>query len=158
MCVIEIFDIFEYYNFNVIIMYLCMYNNVYYVFELSFKVVVFVSVNFNMFDLMFWFIEEMYKCGMEFYGWLNFYCLGMNYVGLMFVENFVSNFVNILSYNGNLILNLGLLYVRDFVFDIIVEILERYLVDVIYFDDYFYINLGVNGVISGVNIILNELD
>lgn len=154
----EILDILEYYNFNAIIMHLRTHNNAYYVSELSPKAAAFASVNFNTFDPMLWFIEETHKRGMEFHGWLNPYRLGTNYVGTMPTENPASNPANILSYNGASILNPGLPHVRDFVSDTIVEILERYPVDAIHFDDYFYINLGANGSTSGTNNILNEPD
>src|SRR5690606_824247 len=143
----EILDILQHYN-----------NNAYYVSELNPKAAAFEHVNFNEFDPMLWFIEATHARGMEFHAWLNPYRLGTNYVGQMPAENPASNPANILSYNGASILNPGLPNVRQFLSDTIVEILDRYPVDAIHFDDYFYINLGANGATTGGNTILNEPD
>lgn len=154
----EILDILEHYNYNALIMHLRTHNNAYYVSELSPKAAAFEQVNFNQFDPMLWFIEATQARGIEFHAWLNPYRLGTNYVGQMPAANPASNSANILSYNGASILNPGLPHVRQFVSDTIVEILDRYPVDAIHFDDYFYINLGANGATSGDNTIINEPD
>ena len=154
----EILDILEHYNYNALIMHLRTHNNAYYVSELSPKAAAFEQVNFNQFDPMLWFIEATQARGIEFHAWLNPYRLGTNYVGQMPAANPASNPANILSYNGASILNPGLPHVRQFVSDTIVEILDRYPVDAIHFDDYFYINLGANGATSGDNTIINEPD
>jgi len=154
----EMLDILEYYNFNALIMHMRTHNNAYYVSELSPKAAAFANVDFNTFDPMLWFIEATQKRGMEFHAWLNPYRLGTNYVGSMPAANPASDPNNILNYGTSSILNPGLPHVRDFVSDTIVEILDRYPVDAIHFDDYFYINLGANGSTSGSNTILNEPD
>lgn len=154
----EILDILEHYNFNALIMHMRTHNNAYYVSSLSPKAQAFSNVDFNVFDPMLWFIEETHKRGMEFHAWLNPYRLGTNYVGTMPQANPASNPANILTFNNASILNPGLPHVREFISDTIVEILDRYPVDAIHFDDYFYINLGANGSLSGSNSILNEPD
>ncbi len=154
----EMLDILEYYNFNALIMHMRTHNNAYYVSELSPKAQKFANVDFNTFDPMLWFIEATHARGMEFHAWLNPYRLGTSYVGTMPSENPASNPNNILSFGGGSILNPGLPHVRAFVSDTIIEILDRYPVDAIHFDDYFYINLGANGATSGTNTILNEPD
>lgn len=154
----EILDILQHYNYNALIMHFRTHNNAYYVSELNPKAAAFEDVNFNEFDPMLWFIEATHARGMEFHAWLNPYRLGTNYVGQMPAANPASNPANVLSYNGASILNPGLPNVRQFVSDTIVEILDRYPVDAIHFDDYFYINLGANGATTGSNTILNEPD
>jgi uncharacterized lipoprotein YddW (UPF0748 family) len=154
----EILDILEHYNFNALIMHMRTHNNAYYVSTLNPKAQAFSNVDFNVFDPMLWFIEETHKRGMEFHAWLNPYRLGTNYVGTMPAANPASNPANILTFNNASILNPGLPHVRDFISDTIVEILDRYPVDAIHFDDYFYTNLGANGSLTGSNTILNEPD
>lgn len=66
-------------NLNVVIVYFRIYNNVFYKFEINLVVSWFVMVDFDVFDLMVYFIEEVYKRGIEFYVWLNFYCVFFMY-------------------------------------------------------------------------------
>ena len=52
----------------------------------------------------------------------------------------------------------GLEEVRTFIVDTIIEFLEKYDVEAIHFDDYFYCNMGARGRTSGNNSILIEPD
>ncbi len=55
-------------------------------------------------------------------------------------------------------MNPGLEKVRTFIADTIIEFLEKYDVEAIHFDDYFYIDMGAYGATEGEFTILNEVD
>ena len=154
----SILDTLEYYGYNALIFHVRTHNNALYPSALNPKASVMSGINFNSFDPLSWLIEATHQRGIEFHAWLNPYRLGTNYLGTMPTENPASNQNNILSKNGTRILNPGLPNVRQFIFDTVNEIIENYDVDAIHFDDYFYIDLGANGSISGSNTILNEPD
>ncbi|PII04060.1 glycoside hydrolase family 10 protein [Acholeplasma laidlawii] len=157
----QMLDILEHYKINALIFHVRTHNNALYDSELNPKATVFGSVNFNNFDPLLWLVNETQSRGIEFHAWLNPYRVGTNYVGTMPAENPASNASNILSNPSNSalkILNPGEPVVRDFIVDTVIEIIEKYPVDAIHFDDYFYTNLGANGALSGATTILDEPD
>ncbi len=88
--------------------------------------------------LKFW-IEECHKRGMEFHAWLNPYRVAQN-----FKEPLAGNHVAfehpewILKYGNKLYFDPGLPQTREFVTKVVKDIVTRYDVDAIHFDDYFY--------------------
>ncbi|WP_162150750.1 glycoside hydrolase family 10 protein [Acholeplasma equifetale] len=154
-----VFAAVEYYKYNAIIFQVRPHNNANYKSEINPKSVYFENINFDVFDPFEWVIEEAHKRGIEVHAWLNPYRVQDNQIiGSYPLENPASDSSNILSYDGKKILNPGLPNVREHIFATVEEILLNYDVDAIHFDDYFYINLGANGSISGTPNILSELD
>jgi len=88
--------------------------------------------------LAFW-IEESHKRGMEFHAWLNPFRVAQNYE-----EPLAGNHIAfqhpewILKYGDRLYFDPGLPQTRKFVAKVVKDIVERYDVDAIHFDDYFY--------------------
>jgi len=88
--------------------------------------------------LEFW-IEECHKRGMEFHAWLNPYRVANN-----FKEPLAGNHIAfehpewILKYGDRLYFDPGLPETREFVVKVVKDIVMRYNVDAIHFDDYFY--------------------
>jgi uncharacterized lipoprotein YddW (UPF0748 family) len=92
------------------------------------------------FDPLTFMIDEAHKRGIEFHAWLNPYRAVVS-IGNSSVA---SNHVSVLhpswcvTYNSLKLLNPGLPEVRDYVKMIVADIVTRYSVDGIHFDDYFY--------------------
>lgn len=88
--------------------------------------------------LKFW-IEECHKRNMEFHAWLNPYRVAQNAS-----EPLAANHVAfkhpewIVNYGGKLYFDPGLPQTREFVVKVVNDIVSRYDVDAIHFDDYFY--------------------
>jgi uncharacterized lipoprotein YddW (UPF0748 family) len=86
-------------------------------------------------------IEETHKRGMELHAWLNPY---RAVATASQVNSFVASHVAkrhpewLLNNNSVIILNPGLPAVRDYILSVITDITQRYDVDGIHFDDYFY--------------------
>jgi uncharacterized lipoprotein YddW (UPF0748 family) len=86
-------------------------------------------------------IDECHKRGIEFHAWINPYRAASNANN---IPNFAANHVTkthpewLLSQGTERILNPGLPDVRSYISSVIVDILKRYDVDGIHFDDYFY--------------------
>ncbi|HEX6427239.1 MAG TPA: family 10 glycosylhydrolase, partial [Niastella sp.] len=86
-------------------------------------------------------IEECHKRGIEFHAWLNPYRAAGNSNN---IPSFAANHVTkthpewLLSQGTLRILDPGLPVVRDYVTSVITDIVHRYNVDGIHFDDYFY--------------------
>lgn len=92
------------------------------------------------FDPLVFMIEEAHNRGIEFHAWLNPYRAVVSTSG----SSIASNHVSVLhpswcvTYNSLKILNPGLPEVRNYVKTIVGDIVNRYSVDGIHFDDYFY--------------------
>lgn len=98
-------------------------------------------------DPMLFMIDECHKRGIEFHAWLNPYRAISNFAG---INSFSSNHVarqrpEWLLTAGNLrTLDPGLPPVRNYILDVIKDIVTRYDVDGVHFDDYFYPNATFN--------------
>ncbi|MFA5474160.1 MAG: family 10 glycosylhydrolase [Acholeplasmataceae bacterium] len=139
-------DHLEHNNINAMIIHFRTHNNALYKSDLNPIASWFSQVNFNAFDPMEWLIEAAHARGIEFHAWLNPYRVLTTYQsGALPPGNPQNDPNNLLTYSGATILNPALPNVRQHVVDSILEILERYDVDAIHFDDYFYMNLGANG-------------
>ncbi len=102
-------------------------------------------------DPLEWVIEETHKRGIEFHAWMNPYRItasGKKGVTAAKVASKIPSY-NIGSNPDNLlvssetygtILNPGIPEVRTFIVDTCMEVIEKYDVDAIHFDDYFYIS------------------
>ncbi|HEY0068045.1 MAG TPA: family 10 glycosylhydrolase [Flavisolibacter sp.] len=92
-------------------------------------------------DPMQFMIDECHKRGIEFHAWINPYRAASNSAN---IPNFAANHVTkthpewLLSQGILRVLDPGIPAVRDHITSVVVDILERYDVDGIHFDDYFY--------------------
>lgn len=90
-------------------------------------------------DPMEFFIEEAHKRGMEFHAWLNPYrvtatekdALPEDHISKKYPERFV-------KYGGQVLFDPAYQENRDFICEVVSDILTRYDVDAIHMDDYFY--------------------
>lgn len=100
-------------------------------------------------------VEEAHKRGLEFHAWLNPYRITSNSTDVMDLsednpariyrtDNKKSNDRNVLTYDGKLYYNPSSKEVQTLIVDGIREIVMKYDVDGIHFDDYFYPTLGKN--------------
>ena len=95
----------------------------------------------NNFDMLGFMIATAHERDMEFHAWLNPYRVSMDNPN---ASNFAPNHVLrthpewCLRYNKRYFLNPGLPEVRAHMNDVVTEIVSRYAVDGIHFDDYFY--------------------
>jgi len=85
-------------------------------------------------------IDEAHKRGMELHAWFNPFRAEGNNVAYTLDENHVVNTHPdwIVTINNFKLLNPGLAEVRDYVIDVIMDVVENYDVDGIHLDDYFY--------------------
>ena len=92
------------------------------------------------FDPMVFMIEETHKRSMEFHAWLNPYRAVVSISSSSIASTHVSvvhpNWC--VTYNSIQLLNPGLPQVRDYVTMVVSDIVSRYNLDGIHFDDYFY--------------------
>jgi len=141
----KVFEVMEYYNLNAMIFHIRTHNNALYNSDLNPVASWYSSVDFNLWDPLEWIIEESHKRGIEFHAWLNPYRVSTSYSGT--VEdyaltvpsyNIASNPENLLKTTNGILLNPGEPAVRNFLVDSVMEIINRYDVDAIHFDDYFY--------------------
>ncbi len=110
-----------------------------------------------------WLIEETHKRGMEFHAWLNPYRASLDVfssetltdaeyqtqlstaLAKMSSDNFAKKHPELLIQGGNrILLNPGKQEVRQHIYDTIEEIIVKYDVDAIHFDDYFYTDVNLN--------------
>ncbi len=88
--------------------------------------------------LQFW-IEECHKRGMELHAWLNPYRVAQNSKEPLAANHVAFQHPDwILEYGGKLYFDPGLPQTREFVTKVVKDIVTRYDVDAIHFDDYFY--------------------
>jgi len=148
---LNVLDNMEAHNLNTIIYHLRIMNDALYDTDLS-PIASYVNrIDFEEWDYLTWFIDEVHSRGMEFHAWLNPYRIANSVIApetvaknyAAYPKNPASNPENILNGSGGTILNPGEPAVRKFVVDVSMEIIEKYDVDAIHFDDYFYIS-GAN--------------
>ena len=95
----------------------------------------------NNFDLLPFMIQTAHERGMEFHAWLNPYRASMDNPSIAaFPENHVLRAHPdwCILYNKRYLMNPGLPQVRQHILDVVAEIVQKYDVDAIHFDDYFY--------------------
>ncbi len=95
----------------------------------------------NGFDPLAFMIQTAHERGMEFHAWLNPYRASMDNPNM---ANFAPNHILrehpdwCIFYNKRYIMNPGLPQVRAHITQVVAEIVQKYDVDAIHFDDYFY--------------------
>ncbi len=90
-------------------------------------------------DPLTWMVNECHKRGMEIHAWINPYRaktkttndLAANHVAILHPER-------VISYDGQFILNPALKENRDYICQIVKDIVNRYDIDGLHIDDYFY--------------------
>ncbi|QIA06764.1 glycoside hydrolase family 10 protein [Draconibacterium halophilum] len=88
--------------------------------------------------LEFW-IEECHKRGMELHAWLNPYRVAQKLDDPLAINHIAFQHPDwILKYGNRLYFDPGLPQAREFVTSVVQDIVKRYDVDAIHFDDYFY--------------------
>jgi uncharacterized lipoprotein YddW (UPF0748 family) len=88
--------------------------------------------------LAFW-IEECHKRNMEFHMWCNPYRVAQNTTEPLSSSHIAFRHPEwIVSYGGKLYFNPGLPETRAFIAEVVKDIVSRYDIDAIHFDDYFY--------------------
>lgn len=161
----DILDNMEKMGLNVLVFHIRTHNNALYDSDLNPRATWWANVNFDVFDPFEWLIEECHSRGIELHAWLNPYRINNSYVvNATYPEGHpVNNPNNILKNSaGAMILDPGSQEVRDFIVDTCMEVIEKYDVDAIHFDDYFYIS-GVATELSGdykreqVNLFIKQL-
>lgn len=85
-------------------------------------------------------VAEAHKRGMEFHAWFNPYRLSMNLDTTALASNHVYNTHPewVLQYGTKYYLDPGLPAVQDYLIDVVGEVVEKYDIDAVHFDDYFY--------------------
>ncbi|HOH17835.1 MAG TPA: family 10 glycosylhydrolase [Bacilli bacterium] len=141
----KVFAVMEYYNMNVMVFHIRTHNNALYKSSLNPVASYYRNVNFDAWDPIAWIIEQCHLRGMEFHAWLNPYRCSTTFSGTTTQYaanqpsyNIASNPENLLKTSNGIILNPGEPAVRQFLVDTCMEVIERYDVDAIHFDDYFY--------------------
>lgn len=90
------------------------------------------------FDPFGFLLDEAHKNGIEVYAWLNPYRYGTGKFGEGELNYENSHPDWLLTYNNASILNPGMEEVKQRIVDVVIDILDKYDVDGIIFDDYFY--------------------
>ena len=90
-------------------------------------------------DPLQWMIEQCHQRGMELHAWINPYRAKTKTTNLLSTSHIsVTHPERIFEYDGQYILNPGLQENRDFICSVVADIVSRYDVDGIHYDDYFY--------------------
>lgn len=88
--------------------------------------------------LQFW-IEECHKRGMEFHAWLNPFRVALNHSQPLAANHIAFQHPEwILRYGNSLYFDPGLPQAREFVALVVKDLVSRYDLDAVHFDDYFY--------------------
>lgn len=144
----EMLDILEYYNYNALIFHVRTHNNALYDSNYNPRASWWRSVDFQKFDPLKWLIDETHKRGMEFHAWMNPYRVqygSTTYKAESYPSsNPASNPENLLYEDGSTskttILNPAKEVVKSFLVQTCMEVVRKYDVDAIHFDDYFYVS------------------
>ena len=165
-----VLDLLESYNMNAVVFHIRMMNDACYDTDLApIRSGYGDRSTFASWDYLTWFISECHKRGIEFHAWLNPYRISSNGFAAgvtpeeiasrytSYPKNPASKAENILvtyrdSSSSGAILNPCKEEVQDYIVDVCLEVMEKYDVDAIHFDDYFYAQLSSN------NSFLNEAD
>ncbi len=140
----KMLDNFDKWGINAVMFHVRTHNNALYDSDLNPLASWWEKVDFAIFDPLTWTIDECHKRGIEFHAWMNPYRLGTNYTtGSTPKENPINKKKNILEAGSGPILDPAIPENRDFIVNTCLEVIEKYDVDAIHFDDYFYAD-GVN--------------
>ena len=90
-------------------------------------------------DPLEWMVEQCHKRRMEIHAWINPYrAKTKNTTELSSSHVAIKHPKNVFAYDGQLILNPGIPENRDYICDVVKDIVTRYDVDGLHIDDYFY--------------------
>ena len=155
------------YNMNALIYHVRTHDDALYQSTLNPISPYFKEVDYSKFDPLKWMIDETHKRGIDFHAWMNPYRIS-SYITTPIEEilekykNYKDNPAsdkNYILYGVNsIVMDPGIEKVRTFIADTIIEFLNKYDVEAIHFDDYFYDDMGANGKTSGDKTILDEAD
>ena len=138
-----VLDNMEYYHLNALIFRVRTHNNALYDSKLNPRASFWSKVDFNTFDPLEWLINETHKRGIEFHAWMNPYRVASSSntykTGTIPQSNPQNNPDNLLKNSSTTILDPGKEVVKSFVINTCLELVNKYDVDAIHFDDYFYI-------------------
>ena len=137
------------FNMNAIMFHIRTHNDAMYPTDLAPQSSYVRGMNYERFDYLEWFINECHKRGIEFHAWLNPYRISSGGANISSISSKYSNYPKnpasklenvLINKNGEAILDPGRPEVQDYIVDVCMEIIEKYDVDAIHFDDYFYIS------------------
>lgn len=163
---VNILDTLEKFNMNAVIFHIRIFNDALYDSDLNIKSKYIPNANFEKWDYLEWFIGECHRRGIEFHAWLNPYRIDNTATSLNnilsqyknYPQNPASKAENIIVGSNGAILNPGEPAVRRFVIDTCMEIIEKYDVDAIHFDDYFYASMPENADANAYNKYKNNFN
>ena len=166
----EVLNLLEEYNMNCMIFHIRTTNNAFYPTDLApISSAYGTKESFEEWDYLEWLIDECHKRGIEFHAWLNPYRIkAYGYTFDATEETVAAQYANyplnpasdpeniLMTYRSDgtqgAILNPYEEEVQDYIVDVCLEVMEKYDVDAIHFDDYFYAQMS-----SGISV-LNEPD
>ena len=162
-----VLDTLKMYNMNVLLYHVRTNNDALYKSKLNPISIYFEKVDYNKFDPLKWLIDETHKRGIEFHAWMNPYRITSG--NSTPIDEIIEQYKNykdnpasdkncILYGTSSIIMDPGLEKVRKFIEDTIIEFLNKYDVEAIHFDDFFYNDMGANASTTGNYSILNESD
>lgn len=143
----ELLDNMEDMHLNALVYHVRINNDALYDTDLSPKSTYVANASFDEWDYLAWLIDECHNRGIEFHAWLNPYRINGGTVDSIveqykdYPKNPASKAENILRGTSMAILNPGEPAVREFLVDTCMEIIRKYDVDAIHFDDYFYVTM-----------------
>lgn len=141
--ILSVLETLEHFNMNTLIFHVRMMNDAFYESKYN-SYSSYYNVNAT-WDPLPWIIEECHKRGIEFHAWMNPYRVTTSVASSLEdiakkykPSNAASNPDNLLKGTTSVILNPGLPTVKSFLVDTCLELAEKYDIDAIHFDDYFY--------------------
>lgn len=140
--ILDVFKNMEKFNLNTMIFHVRIYNDALYD-SMYNNWSSYYNTNPS-WDALPWIIEECHNRGYEFHAWMNPYRVAssgsLTSVASRFPKsNLASNPNNLLKGSDTIILNPGIPEVQDFLVNVCMEVVYKYDVDAIHFDDYFYV-------------------
>lgn len=116
------------------------------------------------FDVLAFMVEEGHKRGIEIHAWLNPYRVStgtddkMTQLNALHEDNFARKNPNLViaDSQGKLILNPGEPAVRNYLNQVVNELVTKYAIDGIHFDDYFYSYSGMNNAQDAETFLSNN--
>ena len=147
---LSVLDTMEYFKLNAIVFHIRIMHDALYDSDLNMKSTYVSGANFERWDYLEWFIGECHRRGIEFHAWMNPYRITRATTSLDFItskyenepQNPASKAENVIITSPGAILNPGEPAVRDFLVDTCMEVIAKYDVDAIHFDDYFYASMS----------------
>lgn len=142
----RVLDNMESWNMNAIIYHVRTHNDAFYPSANNPMASYVTEANFEDWDYLEWLINEAHKRGIEFHAWMNPYRVSSS-TNISTITSKYASYLNnpaseakYLLTGGSTILNPGEPYVRTFLIDTVLEFINKYDVDAVHFDDYFYIS------------------